>query len=294
MRNNTMDLDKVRTMSPKKRFIYWIQERYLIYKLKKGGRPREEWTDDPILSEFRFCNVVRKDDRVSRWLLTNWYRKHRNHDNMLLACTLARHFNLPNTLSAVEFPSRWNPDKVASKIEQMREDGAKVFNSAYVITGKNTGQPNKIRSVVFTVCDSIYNFPPQEEAFETVEGAVETLCEYQNIGTFMAGQIVADMVWATDYPFRDKKVWAAIGPGSRRGMNRYHDRPVKSPLTQSAFVPELKKLIKEVKPKLPKELTKKMLAIDYQNCLCEFDKYERALWGEGRPKKRYTPHKGEE
>jgi len=27
-------------------------------------------------------------------------------------------------------------------------------------------------------------------------------------------------------------------------------------------------------------------AIDYQNCLCEFDKYERALQG-GRPKRNY-------
>jgi len=38
---------------------------------------------------------------------------------------------------------------------------------------------------------------------------------------------------------------------------------------------------------LPQLLTQRLEAIDYQNCLCEWDKYERALWGEGKPKQLY-------
>ena len=32
---------------------------------------------------------------------------------------------------------------------------------------------------------------------------------------------------------------------------------------------------------------KKLCAQDVQNCLCEFDKYERVRLGEGRPKSKY-------
>lgn len=34
-------------------------------------------------------------------------------------------------------------------------------------------------------------------------------------------------------------------------------------------------------------LDKKLCAQDIQNCLCEFDKYERVRLGEGAPKQRY-------
>jgi hypothetical protein len=31
-------------------------------------------------------------------------------------------------------------------------------------------------------------------------------------------------------------------------------------------------------------------AQDLQNCLCEFDKFERARLGEGKPKRKFRPH----
>jgi hypothetical protein len=38
---------------------------------------------------------------------------------------------------------------------------------------------------------------------------------------------------------------------------------------------------------LPMSITKRLEAIDWQNCCCEYDKYSRTLFGEGRPKQRY-------
>jgi hypothetical protein len=40
--------------------------------------------------------------------------------------------------------------------------------------------------------------------------------------------------------------------------------------------------------KLPRNL-KDLHAQDIQNCLCEFDKYERVRLGEGTPKQLYKP-----
>ena len=73
---------------PKNRFLYWIKERESIRKKKEAGNPKP-WTDDPILQNYRFCNVRRMDDTVSQWLLKNWYEPYFDHPNMLSAAGLS-------------------------------------------------------------------------------------------------------------------------------------------------------------------------------------------------------------
>jgi hypothetical protein len=42
-----------------------------------------------------------------------------------------------------------------------------------------------------------------------------------------------------------------------------------------------------------KKLPEPLHAQDLQNCLCEFDKYERARLGQGVPKQIYTPNQND-
>ena len=51
-------------------------------------------------------------------------------------------------------------------------------------------------------------------------------------------------------------------------------------------VQKLQQLHVEMKPLL-RRVMPRMHAQDLQNCLCEFDKYERERLGEGHPKQRY-------
>ena len=54
-----------------KLFWYWIYERQNIwYKrfMKKSSAP---WTKDPILNDYKFTNVYRELDRVSKWVQDN-------------------------------------------------------------------------------------------------------------------------------------------------------------------------------------------------------------------------------
>lgn len=281
-----MKTNLVKKMSVQKRFTYWILERETI-KLKKKKGEEPPFTNDEILKNYRFCNVRRMDDRVSKWIYTNWYRPNFEHKNIVLACVLARHFNLPETLQLIGFPKVFSPRKIIKKLEKRAfEENKTVFNSAYVITGKNSGEPNKIRTVINTVCQYFVDNPLEDRTdFETMEETVEVLQDYPNIGTFMAGQIVADLRWATDYKFKDRKFWAPIGPGSRRGINRYFERPLRQSVKN--FQEDLTKVIRNSKLELNRQFIRRLEAIDWQNCLCEFDKYERALWNEGRPKRKY-------
>lgn len=59
--------------------VHWIIEREKIRIKKETGEPFP-WTEDPILKAYRFCNVRREDDTVTKWIAENIrkpYEKHR-------------------------------------------------------------------------------------------------------------------------------------------------------------------------------------------------------------------------
>lgn len=54
---------------------YWLAERQEIYVRRQQGLPREEWTNDPIMRDFRFCNAYRVLDRESQFLIREVIQK---------------------------------------------------------------------------------------------------------------------------------------------------------------------------------------------------------------------------
>lgn len=277
-------LDGVRSLSPRDRLLYWIKERERIRKDKESGKPKP-WTNDPILQSYRFCNVRRMDDKVSRWLYDNWYKPHFNHSNMLVACTIARHFNKPEALGPITkavFAPKYSPEAVLNIIQGLKAKGVKVFSAAYMIHADQSA--DKSEMVINRVVQPLYKTPPRINT-DSMEESVKALLPCWNIGSFMAGQIIADMRWAVKGGWKDKNTWAAIGPGSRKGMNLYQGRPENYPLEQEQFNDELMEQIAYLKPRLG-PWANRLEAIDWQNCNCEFFKYSKALGG-NRLKQRY-------
>jgi hypothetical protein len=271
----------VKRLSPMDRLLYWIRERESIREKRLKDLPLP-WTDDKILQTYRFCNVVRIDDAVSQWLLNHWYLPNLNHPNMLVACALARFINQPGALEVVGFPQQWYPLEVKQKLRNYREAGGQVFNSAYMVRG-NDGR-DKIESVVDYYVDPLFQlrgsifYTSMQDAWETILGGY-------GLGSFMAGQIIADMRWGVNGSWVDKRCWAPMGPGSRRGLKRLGIETS----NQEEFMDGLRFVQKSLRPQLPRKLTKRMEAIDWQNCLCEYDKYVRTLFCRGKPKRRFNP-----
>lgn len=274
-------------MTPFERLVYWITTRESIRQKKELGLPKP-WTHDPILRDYRFCNVVRMEDKVSQWLLKNWYKPYRNHPNMLVACTLARHFNRPESLDEITgFVFREGVSElgaIRNRMRALKAAGYTIFNGAYMVRG--IGTTDKTEMVVDNVARPLLDNPPTIDC-SSMQAAVEALLPYWGFSSFMAGQVVADLRWAMQGAWKDRLTWAPIGPGSKRGMNRLLGNDKDKPMDQKVFLIELQKLMSKLQSVLPTELTKRMEAIDYQNCLCEFDKFTRALTGEGKPKQRY-------
>lgn len=280
----------VKNLPSEERLVYWIKERHAIYLKKVAGKPKP-WTDDKILQKFKFCNVRRRDDRVSKWLIENWYEPFMDHKNMLVACTLARQMNNTDTLEEIGFPDDWDPEKVVRVIAGRRQRGLRSYSSAYMITS-NYGlrgrepQPKEYQTA-YTVCQPIYESGIRV-AGEFLQDEWERLLGFMGFSSFIAGQVVCDLRWGINGRWLDRKDWAPAGPGSKRGINRLLERDLNTPVSQKDFEEELKRVRRIVSTLKPgKDRPKDMEGIDYQSCLCEYDKYERTLWGEGRPKNLY-------
>jgi hypothetical protein len=279
-----MSLASIKALNPFERVVYFIKERESI-RLKKGCGDAWPWTDDPILRNYRFCNVRRMDDKVSRWLFNNWYVPYVDHPNLLVAATMARHFNTPEALEEVGFPDTWRPKEIKAKLRAMKAKGCRIFNGAYMVRG--IGTTDKTEMVIDYVCQPLVDEPPKLDT-TSMQRSVEALLPYWGMGDFIAGQIIGDLRWALSGTWEDKQCWAAIGPGSRKGINLLLNRPIKAPMGQKEFEKHLTELIKDLITQIP-GIMQRLEAIDIQNCCCEFFKYTKALTGVGKPKQRYHP-----
>lgn len=268
--------------------VKWVNERERVRIAKECGAPKP-WTNNPILRQYRFCNVVRADDKVSQWLINNWYVPHKNDINMLSAIATARFFNMISSLEAIGFPTGLlKPWLKRSKriLRNLKKKGP-IFNAAYMVRGNN--------GIDKVACVMDYTVKPLDDLAtkiptHSMKEAWEMLVPRFGMGSFMAGQIVADMRWAMDGEWKDRHKWAPKGPGSQRGLNRLHHRDLLTIISQEEFERELTEVTKLLKKEIPRPLKRRMEAIDYQNCLCEYDKYRRAQLGQGRPKQRYPGH----
>lgn len=278
-----MNLDRVRKMNPVDRLVYWINERESIRLKKEAGEPKP-WTDDPILRSFRFCNVRRMDDKVSRWLLDHWYLPNFDCPRMVGACALARWINLPESLAEIGFPKRWEPGRVKRVLRARADRSERVYNAAYMIRGGD--DPRKEDTVVDRYVSPVFAKPPPVTGASMRE-AWAALVPYYGFGSFMAGQVVADLRWAMAGSWKDRMTWAPEGPGSRRGLLRALGKPLAAPMSHQGFADNFAWSMEKVRTDLPSSIAGRLEAMDYQNCLCEFDGYERVLWGQGRKKQGY-------
>lgn len=269
------------------------------HRRRKEGDTRN-FVLDPIIAKYRFCNVRREDDRVTRWIAENWRNPHSGDPYLWFAMVVARLFNLPSTLEAIGYPIPWKA-VIRARLHAIRDSGDNVFNAAYIVS-TNGRAMDKIDYVLDVVLKPMWRErglvgPITADKAPQLGDLHERLMRFQGMGSFMAAQVVADVKYAAPYydlaagqptdAADDWATFAASGPGSRRGLNRVMGRPVDAPWREKDWYLTLIKLMMQLSRKLPPEIRRGLHAQDIQNCLCEFDKYERARTGQGTPKQIY-------
>ena len=273
------------------RLVAFIIERESVRRRREAGEPRP-WTSDPILQRYRFCNVHREDDEVTRWIRVNWREPYSSCEDLWHLMVLARWVNEPGTLVEYEKCNRkfplWNRAALVAAVGHRRLEDQRVFNPAYMITTAGRKQDK-----VEYLCDKLdllwkrrHNMRPTSE--DTLNSWHMLLSGFDGLGSFLAGQVVADMRYVD--PLRQASDWqtfACSGPGSRRGLARVMGKHPHYAWKED----EWRGVHYKLQVRVSQMLRRHRIALhgqDLQNVCCEWDKYERIRLGEGRARQRYN------
>ncbi len=178
------------------------------------------WTVDVAFSKYRFCNVFREDDRVTRFIKNSIREPMRESPHVLTAMVASRFFNREETLlrlvKAGFFP-RWNSQEACEVLKDVRP----VTGAAYMI--KTPTGLDKLHGVCAVVDMSV---KPGLEIMTRITPGQTTLQEVWEkvrmlpfLGDFLAYEIVTDLrhtAWLDQAP--DIFTWAVPGPGAVKGL----------------------------------------------------------------------------
>lgn len=281
--------------------LYFVWEREVIRIVKSRGAERP-WTKDPVLEKYKFTNIRRRDDRVSRWIIDNVIAPNEQRQDLWFILLITRLINWPPTLQHliekdILFRSAgdFNPVQFSDAVESFKATGGKVYSGAYMVypTKMDPGGVKSLaiaRHIILPALDIGYEIDHVLFTDEPkIEDFVRELSGSFGISTFMAGQVAADLTYCPQLGEAvDLYTYAPIGPGSSRGLNYLLNRAPNAGWTTETFNRELIK----IREQIIKQVGITDLTLhDVQNIMCEYSKYCRTVLGEGKPKTTYVPEK---
>lgn len=299
-------------------WAYWIVEREAIRVRRSGNHEvGPPWHDDPVMAETRWCNVRRMDDKVSVWLMENWYPSYKDQyidgPTATIAGLLARMINKPETLTALTGGKRFRNveqfdyEEFRKRMYEVKESGETVFTNAYIINGASGGPKiEQVLNAIALAAKRMRKAPMRYMHPTSMQATAQSMHELPGVGSFIAGQVVADLRWVMrgktlreeGYTWDDRMRWAPPGPGSSRGMKyllglssaddmagRGKDMSEKDFLKYLPMLIELAQRYPGVRDVFE---DRKLEAHDIQNTLCETSKYIRVKNG-GHAKNGYPP-----
>jgi hypothetical protein len=257
-------------------FIHYIKERETVRKLHKQRKLPEQrlnLSKDKAF-RFRYSNIRRVEDRMSRWLLIHYYPRF-PQEELYFAAIAARYFNHPPTLTALlPVLQAWDQKSAIALLAYRRRHKLQIFGSSYTIY-----QRGKVQKHVF-ICRFLthirkYHATRLQADLLTpnIQHFTESLMQISGVGNFMAGQIAADLTYLTK--FKDTHRWAPYGPGSQWGLNILYNYPKERTWREPDYLQALKRL----KQHLPRTSN----LHDVQNALCGFQKYIEIRFHKAKP-----------
>lgn len=292
-------------------FAGFMRERHEIWVRRHKGQAWP-WTQDPVLQEFRFCNVYRELDTVTIWVRQNIREPFADHPNLWFMLAAARQINHPPMLEELiadkkAWPtgklSRWDPELFRRVMSHRKSRGEQIYTGAYMLTNvldrTADGPHDKPHFTAYKCLGSLV--PLEAELRHAAEGTAEdspTMAATHAVlrrgygwGDFLAYEVCCDMRW-TRYGERwgDRRIACWAGPGALRGLNRVHGRPLATRKPQDLARREMEALWEQMKKVWPKgKLYPPLEMREIEHTLCEFDKHQRVVHGEGRPRTKYRP-----
>ena len=255
---------------------YFVRERESIRREKEMGFT-QPWTKDPILHQYKFCNVKREDDRTTREIHQVVKDNCPHYRDLPRIYTLARICNVAHTVDIIlEHPRIW-PELIADELER----GEIMFSNAYTTTPCGRKMTKIEFMVEISEAHKAMTIPDS-----TCGGAFRALKSIKGLGDFMAGQIVADLKHTEYLRYTpDHRIFVVPGPGSIAGLDILWG-------TLDTNTTNFEERIWALWWALPRDIRAMVEDMqNLQNVCCEFAKYWRYKHGLSRRKRLY-PHVG--
>lgn len=299
-----MKITDVRKLPSIEQFLYWCRERHQVHLRRKAGLPKP-WTDDEVLQRFFFTNPYRENDKTTVWFREQVRDVYRDRPEVLFATVCFRWFNLIETgriLVGTGLLTKWDPDKCLAFLRPLRDRGEKVFTGAFMINSPG-GEPKleaivrRVNNVWEQLADLLHYYSPgfgdndgESPSMEAVHG---TLTTFDGMGGFMAYEVVCDLRYTYLLEnAEDKMTWCNPGPGCSRGLHRIKgltwaskgNNATAPPLPRDWLI-TMKGLLLICRQRLKRMPPFEMREVEHS--LCEYDKYMRAVDGDGKMKRTF-------
>ena len=277
-------------------FYNFIYDRHLIWYKKEVLRQSMPWTEDPVLSKNRFCNVYRYLDRGTQYIVNRVINTNLTPQQKFFNIYIYRIFNLDKLFDGVLWDDILYPETFDFKKEEARLDahkaaGKTMYSDAYTITQSvwcpDYGKKGKHIQVLLAMDWLAKKINAVVGDFErgNPRQQLEYLREIPMVGPFLAGQIMLDLGYAGITKWKNND-WVVVGPGALAGLEIIFQR-------DSLKTPEQEALVRKLAFQQPEwfneilTLTGKdwrtiafkdhnypyLSLMDIQNSLCEYRKY---------------------
>ena len=195
---------------------------------KRANHTLPPWTDDPILSHFKFTNAYRASDRVSQFLIRNViYEGDQRPDEVFFRTILFKLFNKIETWQLLE--KAFGPltartfdldsfDKVLSAAMARKQA---IYSAAYIMpSGGKHGEPKKHRNHLALLRNMLADSVPERIThMKRMRDVFEVLLSYPMIGDFLAYQYATDLNYSELTSFSEME-FVVPGPGARDGIRK--------------------------------------------------------------------------
>jgi hypothetical protein len=207
-------------------FWRFVCERQDIWHRRFVLKELPPWTEDEILSKYKFTNVYRELDKGTLFIVDNIINHlgAYNHD-ILFNILIYRLFNKEDTFLTMGFQEveTFDADEVVKVLEAYQDLGNKLWSPAYMVTGRRFADfDDKLRNIIIGVVqnDIIENW---DDIWETVQtGSMKEVwqrfTEIACFKGFMGYECVIDINYSDIVDFNEND-FVNPGPGCKRGIS---------------------------------------------------------------------------
>lgn len=307
-------LEDLKQLSDEKALnTYWrmIYERHNIWHKRFVQELPAPWTEDPIMSVYKFTNVYRELDKGTIYALDNIIGQGEPID-VIWNLLVYRIFNRMSTMSHLgflEYQDFLKPDPCwfdgtgADLMNKLLRDviasGESIYTDAHMVCAyAGTPGDDKLARIIYLL-KQLHPKVPQlvklckDPNTTSLKQVWEWIQNQDGYGPFLAYEVAVDITYgAPELTHLHEDEWANPGPGCQRGIDAmFPDRP------RSVSYLDVIESLREYQQYEFARLSLPFSDIAYQgkwltyrnieHCCCEFFKYWKAMNGTGRPRNQF-------